>query len=217
MTYLNLVNNVLRRLREVDVAAVNSTDYSALIGDFVNDALDQVEMAWDWSQLRSTILVSAVDGTNSYSLTGFTDKSKVLYAVNDTQNTELQYQTQAWFERELYLNDAGGNEGPPKYYTFDGVDGNGDAKILVFPTPDASYTLRFKTVLRGTELSADTDTTAIPHKPVIHLALAMAARERGETGGTSAPEYFQIADRYLADAISADAARHPEETIWYPV
>jgi len=51
--------------------------------------------------------------------------------------------------------------------------------------------------------------------PVMHLAIALLARERGETGGTSAPEYFAIADRYLSDAIALDAQKHPEETIFY--
>jgi hypothetical protein len=55
----------------------------------------------------------------------------------------------------------------------------------------------------------------IPSAPVIHLAIALLARERGETGGTSAPEYFAIADNYLSDAIALDAQKHPDETIWY--
>ena len=51
--------------------------------------------------------------------------------------------------------------------------------------------------------------------PVMHLAVAFATRERGETGGTSAAEYFSMANKYLSDAIAMDAARHPEETIFY--
>ena len=46
------------------------------------------------------------------------------------------------------------------------------------------------------------------------MAVALLARER-ETGGTSTPEYFAIADRYLSDAIAMDAQKHPEETIFY--
>jgi len=55
----------------------------------------------------------------------------------------------------------------------------------------------------------------IPAMPVIHLAVALAARERGETGGTSTPEYFAMADAYLSDAIALDAQKHPYETDWY--
>ena len=38
MTYLNLVNSVLRRLREDEVTSVSNTTYGAMVGDFVNDA-----------------------------------------------------------------------------------------------------------------------------------------------------------------------------------
>jgi hypothetical protein len=55
MTYLNLVNNVLRRLREDEVTTVSSDSYSAMVGDYINDAKQLVENAWDWSNLRSTL------------------------------------------------------------------------------------------------------------------------------------------------------------------
>ena len=44
MTYLNLVNNVLRRLREDEVASVSNDTYSKMVGDFVNDAKQFVEV-----------------------------------------------------------------------------------------------------------------------------------------------------------------------------
>ena len=37
MTYLQLVNSVLRRLREEEVSTVSQNSYSKLIGEFVND------------------------------------------------------------------------------------------------------------------------------------------------------------------------------------
>ena len=43
MTYLQLVNSVLRRLREDEVTTVGQTSYSKLIGEFVNDAKRTVE------------------------------------------------------------------------------------------------------------------------------------------------------------------------------
>jgi hypothetical protein len=47
------------------------------------------------------------------------------------------------------------------------------------------------------------------------MAIALLARERGETGGTSTAEYFALADKYLSDAVALDAQKHPEETIFY--
>ena len=49
MTYLQIVNNILKRLRERTVASVEESTYSKLIGVLVNDALIDVESAWHWS------------------------------------------------------------------------------------------------------------------------------------------------------------------------
>ncbi len=213
MTYLDLVNNVLRRLRETEVSSVPQTTYSVMVGDFINDAKTVVEQAWNWSQLRSTLTVPTVASTTTYSLTGFGDTASLQTAVNDTSNTVLEYRPRQWLEEQIYVR--GATEGSPTYYTFAGVDGSGDAQIQVYPTPDAVYSLRFDTTLRQDALSDGTDVLLVPHMPVLHLALALLARERGENQGSTAKEYFVVADNYLTDAIAYDAARHPEETVWY--
>lgn len=213
MTYLNLVNNVLRRLREDEVTTVSANTYSAMVSDFVNDAKHMIEDAWDWSHLRNTLTITTAADDYTYSLTGSGDKGKVLRIINDTSNCELQYQTQAWFDNEFFVNNP--TSGSPKYYTYNGVDGSGDAQIDVYPQPDGVYSLKAKVVHKNIPLTSDGDVLSIPSQPVIHMAVALLARERGETGGTSTPEYFGIADRYLADAIAFDAQRHPEETIFY--
>jgi len=213
VTYLNLVNNVLRRLREDEVSSVQSTTYSKMAGDFVNDAKKIVEDAWDWSALRTTLTVTTTSGIFNYVLTGSQNKIKVLDVVNDTSNTFMEYQTSHWFN-DKYLN-QNPVSGSPEYYTYNGVNSSGDTQVDVYPKPDGVYDLRFNCILRNAELSNDTDVLLIPSQPVIHMAIALLARERGETGGTSAPEYFGIADKYLSDAIALDAQKHPEETIWY--
>jgi hypothetical protein len=213
MTYLNLVNNVLRRLREDEVSSVQDTTYSKLAGDLVNDAKRMVEDAWDWSALRTTLTVTTSADIFNYVLTGSQNRIKVLDVLNDSSNLFMSYQTAHWFN-DAYLNQSPVS-GIPEYYTYNGVDSNGDTQVDLYPQPDDTYTIRFNCILRPDDLSADTDDLTIPAQPVIHLAIALLARERGETGGTSAPEYFGIADKFLSDAIALDAQKHPEETIWY--
>lgn len=213
MTYLNLVNNILRRLREDEVTTVNETVYSKMVGDYVNDAKRMVEDAWDWSALRTTLTVTTSSGIFNYVLTGSQNKIKVLDALNDTSNWFLKYNTQHWFNN-VYLNQDPVSSSP-EYYTFNGVNSSGDTQIDLYPKPDGIYTLRFNCILRNSDLSSDEDNLLIPSQPVIHMAIALLARERGETGGTSAPEYFAIADKYLSDAIALDAVKHPEEVIWH--
>lgn len=206
------MNNVLRRLREEEVTSVTQDTYSKMVGDFINDAKTIVEQSNDWSALRETLVINTTEGLNSYALTGTGDDAKVMSALNDTQNCFMSYQTKDWFNDSLYI--AGETTGAPKYYTFNGIDSNGDTQILVGPKPDGVYTLRFDVVKRQTDLTSNTDKLLVPHLPVVHLALALLARERGETGGTSTPEYFAIADKYLSDAIAIDAAKHPEEMVF---
>ena len=55
MTYLNLVNNVLRRLREDEVTTVAANTYSKMASDFINDAKELVETAWDWSATETLL------------------------------------------------------------------------------------------------------------------------------------------------------------------
>lgn len=213
MTYLDIVNNVLRRLREDTVTTVTNDTYSTMVGDFVNDAKQIVENAWDWSNLRSTLTITTAADDYTYSLTGYQDQGKVLNMVNDTSNIVMEYRPQTWFDDKYLVNTP--TTGEPQYYTFSGIDASGDAQIDVYPKPDGVYSLKVKSVIRNVALSDDADVLAIPSQPVIHMAVALLARERGETGGTSTPEYFAIADKYLSDAIALDAQKHPEETVWF--
>ena len=213
MTYLNLVNNVLRRMREEEVASVASTTYSKMVGDFVNDAKRTVEDSWDWSALRTTLTITTTDDIFNYVLTGSQNRIKELNVINDTSNIIMEYRPAKYFDEQYLVEDP--IKGSPKFFTYNGVNSNGDTQIDVYPKPDGVYTLRFNCVLRGADLSTDTDELLVPAMPVIHLAIALLARERGETGGTSAPEYFNIANQYLSDAIALDAQKHPEEVIFY--
>lgn len=224
MTYLNLMNRVLRRMREEEVSSVNASTYSKMVGDFINDAKTIVEQAADWSALRtreSAFVTSADD--NLYSLTGSGDDVKIISAYDTSSAKEVEYQTKEWFNNESYINKTllisakGGTTGSPLYYTFDGLDSNGDTQVRLYPMPDDAYNLRFVMVRRQAELTEDSDVLKVPYTPVMHMAIALLARERGETGGTSVQEYFEIANRSLSDAIALDAGKHPEEMIFYTV
>tara|TARA_R110002072_G_scaffold210672_1_gene368298 strand:+ start:263 stop:907 length:645 start_codon:yes stop_codon:yes gene_type:complete len=213
MTYLQLVNSVLRRLREDEVSTVSETSYSRLVGEFVNDAKRLVEDSYDWTALRTTLTVSTIDTAFNYTLIGSQNKMKILDVINDTSNFFMQYKTSRWMDRAFLINDV--PTGTPQFYSFNGVDANGDNGVDLYPKPDAAYQVRFNVVLRTADFTTDSEILTVPSSPVVQLATALGARERGETGGTSAAELFGLADRTLADAIAFDAAQHPEETIWY--
>lgn len=215
MTYLELVNKVLLRLREDTVATVNQTAYSSLIGEFVNDAFRQVEDAWDWSALRTTLTVTTSANIFNYILTNSGNRGKILDVINDTSNFFIKYKDQHWFNNTFLNTDPA--TGSPQYFTFNGVDANGDTQVDLYPIPNGTYTLRFNMILRSPELTSDTDEIVVPTLPIIHLAVALATRERGESGGNMTPELFLSADRMLSDAIALDASKHPEELVFAAV
>lgn len=78
MTYLELVNAVLRRLRVSEVGSVNETAYSAMIGDLVNDSKSMAQDAWDWSALRTTLTVTTSADVFNYALTSSQNNIKIL-------------------------------------------------------------------------------------------------------------------------------------------
>lgn len=219
MTYLDLVNKVLVRLRENEVTTLqgsgNSVKYAKLIGAYINEAKAQVESAWDWSALRTTLTATTTAGVFNYELQGSGNNFKVIDVLNDTSNIIMQYRDASWFNK-IYLMSAVPPPGVPALYNFNGVSSDGDTQVDLYPPPDGAYTLRFNVTLRNPELSADTDTLVIPSRPVILLATAMAIEERGEDGGTASINTYQLAQSALADEIALDAARHPEDTMWYP-
>ena len=219
MTYLELVNKVLLRLRENQVTTVqgtgNSNQYARLIGEFVNEAKSQVEVAWDWSALRNTLTVTTTPGVFNYQLNGAKNNFKLLNAWNDTSNIEMEYKDARWLDQEFLM--APPQSGIPAYYGYNGVSTDGDILVDIYPIPDTAYALRFNITQRNVELSADADTMVIPSRPVILLATAMAIEERGEDGGQQSANAYGSYRTALADEIAMDAARHPEETIWYSV
>lgn len=211
-TYLSLMNNVLRRLREDEVSEVTQTTYSRMVGDYINDAKTLVQDSHDWSTLRKTVIVPTVEDITEYSLTGAGERVKLYSAINDTSNFFMHYETPNWFSNAYYI--SGEVSGTPDSYTFSGVDENDDTKVRVFPKPSGVFSLRFDVCSREPNLTADADATVLPSMPIIHQAVALLARERGETGGTSTQDYFIIADKYLSDAIAQDAYKNPEEFIY---
>ena len=213
MTYLDLVNAVLRRLREDEVTTISESDYSRLIGDFVNDAKRLVEDSWDWTALRQEFSISTIVGTHTYSLTDFSVRSKIISVHNETNNQVIPLESLHRIRR-MHLENNGA-QGSVQYYTLDNVDSNNDLQIRFFMTPDAVEDFTVYGVKRTADLSNDSDSTLIPSAPIVQWAYSYALRERGETGGQSASEQAVFAKEDLTNAIAQDASQHPEETIWY--
>ena len=214
MTYLEIVNSVLKRLREESVASIGETDYSSLVGDFVNDALILVEDAWQWTNLREAISVATEDGTIVYDLPNVTSRSEVLSVVDTSNNRFLRFKPWNEFKRLITKDDVA--EGDPQYFSFNGpqVSGSNIMAIQLYPTPNNIRTIEVDLVKRSARLTDESDFVAIPSNPVIQMAFAMAIQERGEVQGLSSTQQFSIAQRALQDAIALDSQWHNTDLDW---
>lgn len=215
MTYLQLVNAVLRKLREDEVATTSDSDYSRLIGDFVNDAKRLVEDTWDWTGLRHTYSITTTSGDGLYSLADFGTRSKILYVHNETRNTEVLRDSLQNIRRANLSSNS--QSGPILSYAIDGLDVNGDAQIRLYRTPDSIETLSVYAVRRTDDLTSDSSEVSVPTSPIVQWAYSYALRERGETGGQSASEQAIFAQQELSNAVAFDAGLSPDETIWTTV
>ena len=211
-TYLDVVNNVLRRLREPTVTSVNDTDYSAMLGVFVNDAKREVEDAYDWNALTSTLTANTTVDVFNYVLVGSKTRFRVIDVLNITKLYPMQYAPTRWMNEQFMLTASQNNT--PSYYNFNGVDSNGDTQVDIYPIPNGSYTLNFNLVIPQVDLVADNDRILVPSHVVALLAYAKAIAERGEDSGVLSSEAYQMYRLSLADAVAIERNHYDEEMSW---
>lgn len=215
-TYLELVNDILVRMREPEVTTVQENTLSKLVGKLVNDAKRQVEDAFKWSALVTDITVPTVAATSTYTVTGSGNRYKVSEVHNTTKYTELTNVSLAGYNRWSGAA-ATPQSGAPGYYCFNGIDANGDAKVMFWPVPDAVYNINVQLYIPQANLTNDSDTLKVPSEPVILGAFARALVERGEDGGLNSSEAYGLYKASLADAIAIEASRFVEEDGWEAV
>ena len=208
MTFLELVNDVLVRLREPVVTTYSETTYSTLISKFINDAKRQIEDAFSWNALGSTITVTTVASTSSYSLTGSGQKFQVMDVINTTSLIGMR--NISFVEMNRNLNFAPVPQGTPTQFAFDGVDASYDTKVSLYPVPDTVYTVKFMLTIPQASLSADATVVKVPDVLVVQNAYARALVERGEDGGLSSSEAYNLYRAMLSDYIALEGTRYPE-------
>jgi hypothetical protein len=211
-TYLQLVNDVLIRLRENEVSSVSDNNYSKLIGKFINDAKRQCEDAYNWNALSDTLSATTGADVFNYVLVGSGQRFRVIDVINDTNDYFLELQTTEQMNKLFLIQTA--QKDQPRYYNFNGTNANGDTQVDLYPIPNGVYNIRFNVIKPQVPLSANSDALLIPSEPVIFNALARAMGERGEDGGISSNEAFAMYRASLSDAIALESGRYLEEAEW---
>ena len=215
MNYLELVNNVLVRLREAEVTAPTDTPYSKLIGTFVNDAKRLVEDSFQWNVLTETLTVTTAPDLFNYVLTGSGQRFRVMDVVHSSGDYFLTPKTSS--QMNQFLLNGVPQKGDATFYNFNGVDVNGDTQVDLYPIPNGIQTIYFNLYKPQPTLTDASTTLFVPTEPVLKYAYALAVAERGEDGGISSQEATALADMSLADHIAMAESRQNDQYIWAAV
>jgi hypothetical protein len=169
-TFIDLTNQLLRRLNEVEISQADFPSVrgvQALAKDAIKASvakINQAEYEWPFNASEHTQVLAI--GQEEYSW-------PVYFKVSDWNSFQIQansglgvgYQTLKYMDRdEWYANhrdddmDAGAvGRGVPEYVF--PTHGNGYG---VTPSPDAAYTVKFRYYMNHTDLAAYDDQTRIP-------------------------------------------------------
>ena len=220
MTYRELINEVLIRLREDTILtdwsgnindSTTVSEYQKVVGAMINDSKRTVENFHDWLVLRETVNISTVSGTKNYALSSG-QEFKIIDSINNTTGTQLVQVSRSYLNRQKYPTDP---TGEPLYYGFNGADASNNLKIDLSPIPDASETISFDIIKAQDELKTSTTVIKVPEKPVVLGAWARSISERGEDGGTQTTIVAEEAMQALKQAIMTDSGNTQYETDWY--
>jgi hypothetical protein len=233
MTYLEIVNKVMRRLREPTVGSVSENSYSRLVGEFVNDAKRVVEDAWAWRGLLDTVPIVTVGGTTFYD---FQDVNCTISGAPATENARLYVDPETgeplirittdnqeaaitlvspsykFIERQREANDNSTGKPSAVFFqtTSTPTSGRSSIRIRFNPTPDNVYAVSFFVINPQNDLESDSTSLLVPSFPVVQLAYLYSLYERGEEIGESLTLTSEKADKALADAIAFDSSMTSE-------
>ena len=210
MTYLEIVNDVLKKLREPTVTAIGNTDYSLMIGSLINDAKREVENSHTWNCLRTMVPVTTVVGTQQYTLTGAGNRFVFEQVMDSTTGWNINKAPVSWIEKQTLVTP---DQGDPDYFCFTG-ESSGDTQVKFFKIPGSVKTFNFYLYVPQADLSADIDVITVPGYLVAQNAYARAIAERGEDSGNLSSEAYALYIKSLADAIAIERNRYDEDINW---
>ena len=231
MTQLELVNNVLRRLREDEVTSIADNAYSQLLAMWLNDGITEVTNSYDFTALRHDITVAIAIGQSDYDLANTiamsgdvpnaervttlesllmwidTRPQAYLYADGSATDVDqfLRYITPDEMKRKQQL-DVDPNT-YPSFFTLETDTAGKGLALTVWPEPATVRELRMTFWTPQAELAIDgtDDATSIivPNKPVEAYVHLTAANERGEEIGEPGNMLERVYLARLAEIIEA--------------
>jgi hypothetical protein len=218
LTLLQIVNRVLRRLREEEVAAYNTTAYSTHITDVINQVKNEIEASWYWHALRDTFSVPCTDQVSHYALTNAGANAEIIDGWNTATGQQLARGTNRSFNSKFFGTGSSAIQtGSPTEFLPAGVDTNLDLAVDVWPIPVTGYldTLKFNVYVPQDDLAASATVPLVPQEVLIEETIARMLVERGEEGAQpAAPGDTFLRRDLLAAAILRDGGTDATEWDW---
>ena len=227
MTVLEIINKVMRRLREPQITTISDSEYSLLIADFVVDIHKEL-LDYDWSSMEHTITVpvdanqrildlSRLEADGGDILAGGrlpTIDSVPLWAMSfegsgDTQGMPLFVELPRSSEAGYY-SDTAQRVNTLGSISFQANPDRDGLQAILNPIPSVTQYVRVRLWTPELEIVPVTDTARtplVPWKPIYLGALWLALNERGEEmgepGGAAESRYHTA----VAQAKEADQLR----------
>lgn len=226
-TYLQLVNEVLTRLREDPVSSVDDNSYSALVGLWVNDAKRLVEDGWNWQALLTSPSVSILASTQTYAITTLNERARLVFKATPESNTPMAYDTTSgdkfqliykpysWIYDQRSLLNTPQTQAKPIIFGLRKTPTDG-MLVELFETPTATRTWTIYFTDPQDDLSDNADILLTPYAPIVQIALDYALNERGEEIGEPGTTVQQRAQMHIANAIALDSLEQDDKTTWSP-
>lgn len=220
MTYLEIVNSVLKRLREAQVGSVAESTYSTLIGELVNEAKREVENVWSWSANSYRLSLSQQSDDNQVNLGSQITQSydpqrskftRMWNASGENTMFQIDLETMSRYEEQQPLQKAFS-----EYWRPEGLGNELDEVFIrIWPTQTTSQTLYLYGSFPQRDLPSDGTEIKVSPYPVILGAYALAIAERGDDRGDTLTKAQLSYEQALADAIAIDSTnRSPVESDW---
>ncbi len=218
-TQLNIVNDVLRRLRETEVTTLANNTYAILIAMFLNDAKEDLEDVWFWNAYETSIDTSVTASTNTFDLSTTNDRSFLIRRLNDnvphaydvttSENAQLYDMPlkELQHSRDTYRGTIPELPAPTRFALEYASDKRGFQLILEQNSSETRtwrthwYIPQAELALDGT---ADSTELTLPERPLFLRTLYYALNERGEEMGEPGGVAEVRADRSAASAMEID-------------
>lgn len=190
--YLGLVNDINRRLNEVELTSANfsgATGFYNFAKDAVNSAIRHIhheEFEWPWNHVEQTEILSA--GTTRYSYP-YDAKTINLDSFRIRRDADLGVETQRLkvLDYEEYLDkyvDLEYNSNTSLRTVPTMVSRSPSRELLVVPTPDKDYELVYEYYTVGVDLNNYDDVPVIPEQyryVIIDGSMYYTYQFRGDT------------------------------------